>query len=72
MKEVFQDYSHYANWILENWQEKSQEMNKLILESNLLVERQNNCNGETHRYLTKKEFDELESKGFVFVPNLTH
>jgi len=33
MKEVFQDYNHYANWILNNWQEKSERMNKLNSES---------------------------------------
>lgn len=71
MKEVFQNYQHYANWILDNWQQKSQEMNKLILESGLLVERQNNCNGETHRYFTKEEFvAKEEENGYIVIPTV--
>ncbi len=70
MKEVFQNYEHYANWICENWESKSKELDNLILESDLLIEKEVNCNGETHRALTKKEFNELESKGFIFVPKI--
>lgn len=69
MKEVFQNYEHYANWISENWESKSKELDNKILESDLLIERENNCNGETHRFLSKSEFKEKESKGFIFIPN---
>jgi hypothetical protein len=71
MREVFQNYEHYANWILANWQEKSEDMNKLILESGLLVERENNCNGETHRSLTKEEFLIKESGEYIMIPHLS-
>ena len=70
MKEVFQTYEHYANWILENWQEKSEELNNIILQSGLLIERINNCTGETHRYLSKEEFLQKETKGFIFIPSI--
>lgn len=70
MEEVFQHYSHYAVWVLNNWEEKSKELDNLILQSGLLIEKEVNCNGETHRVLTKSEFNELESKGFVFIPKL--
>ncbi len=70
MKEVFQNYEHYANWISNNWESKSTELDKLILEYGLLIEKEYNCTGQTHRALTKKEFNEKESKGFIFIPNL--
>lgn len=72
MSEVFQSYEHYANWISLNWESVSNELDRLILEAGLLIERQNNCNGETHRFLTKQEFNVLESKGFIFVPTINH
>jgi len=70
MKEVFQNYEHYGKWIWENWQSKTRELDNAILQSNLMIERKNNCNGETHRLLTKEEFDEKEINGFIFVPTV--
>ena len=68
MKEVFQNYEHYVKWIWENWESKTRELDSAILKSNLMIERKNNCNGESHRFLSKDEFLEKEREGFIFVP----
>ncbi len=70
MKEVFQNYEHYHKWIWDNWEEKTRELDQEILKLNLMVERKNNCNGESHRLLTKTEFLEMEKNGFIFVPTV--
>lgn len=69
MKEVFQNYEHYGRWIWENWRSRTRELNDSILQSKLMIERENNCTGESHRLLTKEEFYEMESKGFIFIPD---
>lgn len=71
MKEVFQNYKHYCDWISENYQ-ITKELDDLIISLGLLIEKEVNCNGETHRNLTKLEFTQKESQGFVFVPLLNN
>jgi len=68
MKEVFQSYSHYSIWIGDNWERVSKELNDIILSEGLVIEKKVNCTGQTHRKLNKKEFDEKQSNGFIFVP----
>lgn len=69
MKEVFQNYNHYAEWIFSNWQ-KNKIIDELIIQRGLLVEKINCCNGNAFRQLTKEEFRELESFGFIEIPLL--
>jgi hypothetical protein len=67
MEEVFQNFEHYKKWIANNW-EQSETLDSLIIKFDLVVERQNNCNGEPYRMLTKEEFDKRDSEDFVKIP----
>lgn len=69
MKEEFKSYEHYRKWIWENWRCRTRELHDSILQSKLLIERENNCTGESYRLLTKEEFLEMQSKGVVFIPD---
>lgn len=67
MEEVFQNYEHFQEWILKNWETDSV-LDGLIIKNGLMVERKNNCNGESYRMLTKYEFNELDSQNFIRIP----
>lgn len=70
MREVFQSYAHYSIWIGANWEQVSKELDAIMLSEGLVIEKEYNCTGQTHRKMNKKEFDAKESKGFIFVPKI--
>lgn len=70
MREIFQNYELYAEWILENWNTK-QKLDKLILDNGLMKEKYFSANGEPFRQLTREEFNRIYRKDeFLFIPKL--
>lgn len=69
MREVFQNYKHYVDWLNTNW-ENSRDLDKEIISRNLVLAKTVNCNGEMYRSLTKAEFSEMEKEGFIQIPRV--
>lgn len=69
MDEVFQNYNHYAEWLLNNWNRNSN-LDSIIINKGLMKEKPICMNGQSYRQLTKSEFSELESLSFVLIPSL--
>ncbi|MBU0941384.1 MAG: hypothetical protein KKD36_08125 [Bacteroidetes bacterium] len=67
MKEVFQSYEHYSMWIKKNWNHNTTDLDKKIIADGLLIVN-NDHPKKIHRIITKNEFNEMESNGFIFVP----
>ena len=69
MEEVFQNYEHFKEWILKNW-ETDKVLDSVIIKNRLMIQRENNCNGEPYRMLTREEFIERDSQGFIKIPTV--
>jgi hypothetical protein len=69
MEEVFQNFEHFKEWILKNWQTDAV-LDSVIIKNGLMIERQNNCNGESYRMLTKGEFNKRDSQNFIKIPTI--
>lgn len=69
MEEVFQNYEHFKQWILKNW-EIDTVLDSVIIKNGLMIERENNCNGEPYRMLTKSEFNKRDSQNFIRIPTI--
>lgn len=69
MEEVFQNYEHFKEWIIKNW-ETDKVLDSVIIKNSLMVERQNSCNGEAYRILTKDEFIQRENEIFIKIPTI--
>lgn len=69
MEEVFQNFKHYSEWILNNW-ERDKVLDSVIVKNKLMIERENNCNGESYRLLTKEEFSKRDSENFIKIPTI--
>lgn len=63
MREIFQNYEHYCKWLCNAWG-RSLLMDALIIKNNLVIERDDCCNGEPYRTLTRREFVEMELRLF--------
>lgn len=62
MEEVFQNFEHYSEWILSNWN-KDAVLDSVIIKSQLIL-------GEPYRQLTKDEFDKREGEGLIKIPTI--
>lgn len=62
MEEVFQNYDHFKEWILKNWQ-TDKVLDSVIIKNELMV-------GEPYRMLTKQEFNERDSRNFIKIPTV--
>lgn len=69
MEEVFQNFKHYKEWVLKNWQ-TDRVLDSVIIKKRLMIERENNCNGEAYRMLTKEEFNEMDNQNFIKIPTI--
>lgn len=69
MEEVFQNFTHYLEWILNNW-ERDKVLDSVIIKRGLMIRKEKNCNGEAYRTLTKEEFAERDSKSFIKIPTI--
>lgn len=69
--ELFENYKHYKEWMLKNW-ERNLNLDKLIIETGLVIERLNSCSGEVYRSLNEKEFLEMQEKNVVEIPNTSN
>lgn len=65
MIEIFQNYKHYSQWILENYERTGSREFTLHIEKELLIKKEVNCSGQSHRQFTEEEFN---SKNFIKIP----
>lgn len=71
MEEVFQNYEHYRDWILYNW-EKNNDLDGLILTKGLMICKSINTSGESFRQMTRIEYNKRESESFIKIPKLNN
>jgi hypothetical protein len=69
MEEVFQNFNHYKEWILKNWN-TSKTLDSNIVESRLMIEKEISCNGEPFRMLTAEEFNVRHNENYIKVPTV--
>lgn len=69
MKEVFQNYQHYTNWIMKNWNYQTTDLDQEIIKTGLLIEI-DNFGGIEYRLMFKSEFTQKEKTGFVLIPTI--
>ena len=69
MEEVFQNFEHFKEWILKNW-ETDRVLDSVIIKNGLMVEKEYNCSGESYRMLTREEFNKLDSENFIIIPTI--
>lgn len=70
MEEVFQNYKHYSEWMLKNWN-SDKYLDELIISYGLMIKKEISASGMSFRQLSKVEFCNKELNGFIRIPKIT-